>query len=246
MTPHILSLLPPHDVYVEPFGGGMSVLLAKPPARIEVYNDIDDGLVNFWRVLREDAARERLLALLELTPYARAEFRDCAHTWREQPDPIEKARQWYVTISQSFSAMGAADKVGWSVSKENSHYNERLRSVLIDKRPAMECFKRFDRPDTLFYLDPPYHLATRVGMHGYSHEMDNDGHAAMLDAITHLSGMVVLSGYSHPSYEVALSSWERTEWSTRASSGNSRLHDNTRPPRTEVLWRNAACVAAKP
>ena len=103
----IVSLFPAHTVYVEVFGGGASVLLSKPPSTLDVYNDRDDGLVNFFEVLRDQP--ERLVPLLELTPYARSEWQKARETWATVEDPVERARRWYVVASQSFGAMTARD-----------------------------------------------------------------------------------------------------------------------------------------
>ena len=112
----ILALFPPHAVYVEVFGGGASVLLSKAPANLDVYNDLDEGLVNFFRCLRDDP--ERLVPLLELTPYSRSEWEAAKTGWWIAEDPVERARQWYVVASQSFGAMVARDsRPSWDHSK---------------------------------------------------------------------------------------------------------------------------------
>lgn len=87
----IINQFPEHLCYVEPFGGGGSVLLRKSPAKIEVYNDLNGGVVNFFRVLRERPAD--LIAAIELTPYSRKEFIQA-----QEPcdDPLERARRFYV------------------------------------------------------------------------------------------------------------------------------------------------------
>ncbi len=73
IAPWIVSHLPPHSTYVEPFGGAAGVLLNKPRSYAEIYNDLDDDVVNLFQVLRSERAPE-LLASLRSTPFARAEF----------------------------------------------------------------------------------------------------------------------------------------------------------------------------
>lgn len=70
----IIKLFPPHSIYVEPFGGAAHVLFAKEPSPVEVYNDIDSGLVNFFRVLRDPKSFGELALLCSLTPYSREEY----------------------------------------------------------------------------------------------------------------------------------------------------------------------------
>jgi site-specific DNA-adenine methylase len=79
----LLPLFPPHQVFVDVFGGSGAVLLGKPPSPVDVYNDIDGRLVNLFRVLRDEEQAQRLIKSLELTPFSRSEFMACA-----DPDPI--------------------------------------------------------------------------------------------------------------------------------------------------------------
>lgn len=81
MASKILPYFPEHHTYAEPFGGGASMLFAKPPSPVEVYNDMDSGLVNFFRVLRDPEAFERFHHLAALTPYSREEYCHCRSTW---------------------------------------------------------------------------------------------------------------------------------------------------------------------
>lgn len=111
----ILALFPAHNVYVEVFGGGGSVILSKSPSTLDVYNDVDDGLVCFFQCLRDEP--ERLVALLELTPYSRSEWQRCRETWTDSSlDPVERARRWYVVASQSFGGMVAHGREGWGAT----------------------------------------------------------------------------------------------------------------------------------
>ena len=101
MTKKILSVFPTdYRVYVEVFGGGASILLAKPKSVVEVYNDLDQGLVHFFTILRDHT--EELQRLATLTPYSRQVYNDCRKTWREEKDPIRRAWKWYVVARQSF------------------------------------------------------------------------------------------------------------------------------------------------
>ena len=99
LAPWIIGHLPPHRVYVEPFGGGASVLLRKPRSYAEVYNDLDGEMVNLFRMAR-DNGRE-LLELLRLTPFARDEF---AKAYEQASEPIEQARR---TVIRAFMGFGS-------------------------------------------------------------------------------------------------------------------------------------------
>ncbi len=223
LADEILGLFPEHAVYVEVFGGGASVLLSKPPATLDVYNDRDDGLVNFFEVLRDQP--ERLVAMLELTPYSRREWQRARATWFKVDDPVERARRWYVVASQSFGAMVARDScAGWKqdvgcgwggerlgrmhLSRAASTANridhiwrfvERMRLVQIEALDWRECLERYDNEDCLFYLDPPYVPSTRRAG-GYVHELTLEDHAELVERVLALQGVAIISGYHHDVY----------------------------------------------
>ncbi len=101
LAPWIISHFPPHRIYVEPFGGGGSVLLRKPRAYAEVYNDLDDWIVNLFKVLRDREQSARLIELLRLTPFARVEFEE---TDIATGDAVEDARRMVIRAFMGFGA----------------------------------------------------------------------------------------------------------------------------------------------
>jgi len=86
--------LPQHHTYVEVFGGAAALLLAKPPSPVEVYNDIDSGLVNFFRVLRDEEKFKRFMRMVTLTPYSREEYNAARERWRDVENDVERAYLW--------------------------------------------------------------------------------------------------------------------------------------------------------
>ncbi len=97
----ILSFFPPHEVFVEPFGGGASIILSKQPARFEVYNDLDSEVINFFRILREQ--RDELIEMIQLTPWSREEQQAA---FEPVGDPLERARRLYVRAWQTHRYRG--------------------------------------------------------------------------------------------------------------------------------------------
>jgi len=90
MITKLLQFIPKHHTYVEPFGGGASLLFAKEPSPIEIYNDIDETLVSFFRVLRNPEKFAKFYHLVTLTPYSRAEFNTCRKTWQDEKDEVKR------------------------------------------------------------------------------------------------------------------------------------------------------------
>lgn len=257
LAPWVLSFFPRHVCYVEPFGGAAGVLLQKPRAYAEVYNDLDGDIVNFFRVLRDPASRIQLEQLCALTPYARDEF---DLSWRPTEDPIERARRLAIRAQMGFGSAGASKgTTGFRIDTKREYgtaqqlwveypqaiadVGRRFQGVLIENRPAVDVMRQHDGPETLHYVDPPYMLSTRVLQAGgrgyYRHEMSDEDHEELLDALLELEGFVVVSGYRTDLYDSKLSAWESHETGSRISAGRGTA------VRTECVWLNPACVAAR-
>jgi len=259
LAPWIISHFPDHRIYVEPFGGAASVLMRKPRAYAEVYNDLDDWAVNLFRVLRDEALAARLVEQLKLTPFARTEFECGRELGETEGDPVELARR---LIVRSFMGFGSnahngrstgfranSNRSGTTPAQDWGNYPnalpaliDRLKGVIIENRDATAVMMQHDGPETLHYVDPPYMAETRspankydLKYRTYRHELDDDTHAKLLDALQELSGMVVLSGYPAPLYESALTAWRRVEIAAYADGARDR---------TEVLWINPQAAAA--
>jgi DNA adenine methylase len=130
------------------------------------------------------------------------------------------------------------DKNGWeTILRELPKIAARLANVEIHHAAALELIRQYDRPETLFYLDPPYLHGTRTATKTYAHEMSRQDHSLLLGACAQARGMIVLSGYSSTLYDRALASWERHEFELPNHSGQTK----TKERRTEVLWLNPAC-----
>lgn len=254
LAPWILTFFPQHNVYVEPFGGAASVLLQKPRVAAEVYNDVEHGIVNLFRILRVPYQAAELQRLMELTPFARDQLEwayepaindmDAAHKLlvrsflgRGSDSATRQCRTGFRTLLSDERALPAQGFARWPDSIPD--FTERLRGVVIENGPAIEIITRFDTPGTLIYADPPYLFSTRSSMkgrsHGYKHEMTDDDHRELATVLHGARGMVVLSGYPSELYQSLYGDWERHETSAVIDLGAKR---------TEVVWLNPACSEA--
>lgn len=255
LAPWIIDHLPRHDIYVEPYGGAASVLLRKERARGEVYNDLDSEVVNLFRVLRDPESAAELERRMRLTPFAREEF---LAAYQPSEDPVEQARR---LVARSFMAYGTTGRRANQTGFRGKVYCrnqtgpldfatypdalpalvDRLRSVVIEHRDALELIQAHDAPGVLFYVDPPYLPETRTSWRGahndrcYAVEMTVEDHEVLLDLLNGVQGMVVLSGYPSALYDASLQDWRRVERAALADGGQKR---------TEVLWLNPSCAAA--
>ena len=242
LAERIVQVFPAHTTYVEPFGGSAAVLLAKPPSLVEVYNDLDAGLVNLFRVVRDETLMERLRRALDLTPYSRAEFNSAKEP---ADDPVEAARRFMVRQRQSYSGVNRV----WGFAVDDGHRKastilrwergievlpevcRRLRGVQIEQDDWRTVLKRYDRKRTLFYLDPPYVPSTRVEGK-YSHELTEDDHRDLVAALLDLKGKAIISGYWHETYSpLEAAGWQRIEWDVLCMVAPGK-----RKARTECLW----------
>lgn len=260
LAPWIISHFPAHDIYTEVFGGAASVLLRKPKVYAEIYNDLDDELVDYFRILRDPVQAAEFRRLLEATPYSRTEFELAYKRGRTK---MERVRRLLVRSFQGHGSNGhnARVKTGWRIATSKSGtspqtdwagfpslipiFSERMLSVGIEKRPALDVLRKHDGPRTLHYVDPPYMPATRSDKsrksgekyHAYKHEMTTEQHVELLECLLDLEGMVVLSGYPHETYDKMLAGWSRFEKAARADGGRLRR---------EVIWLNPAAAERRP
>lgn len=253
----VVSQMPEHRIYLEPYGGAASVLFRKPRAYNEIVNDLDDELVNLFRVMREPLQARLLVRRLKLTPYAEAEYQLALEPAAE---PIERAARLIVRSHLGHGSNSAridrpsgfrcdGRKGTTNVAREwadypaaLAHMVRRLRGVSIRCLPAGEIIGRYRDPKVLIYLDPPYVTGTRSakkkqdeGFHAYRHEMTDADHSALLDQICDHPAMIMLSGYWSELYAERLAGW-------RCLTKDARAHRNL--PRVERLWLNDACVRA--
>jgi DNA adenine methylase len=232
---------------VEPYGGSLAVLLAKPRSGMETVNDLDKALVTFWRVLRERPSD--LARVCALTPHSLIEFQD-AEDVDCPADDLDLARCIWVRLTQGRA--GTLRNAGWRhfVEPSGSSYSmpdylngyvarmaaaaERLHHVSLECRPALELVEWYGRsPNVLLYVDPPYLRSTR-NSGAYRHEMTEEDHRLLAAALSCVEAAVVLSGYASDLYDQELyPGWHRTEF--RSGTGqNTETWGN----RTEVLWSN--------
>jgi len=249
----IIGHFPEHRVYVEPFGGMANVLLKKRPSEVEVFNDLDGRVVNFFRVLRDPAKLGELQLQLELTPYSRQEFGDLC----DSPEPaadVDRAWWFFARCRQARGGIGmsAITKNAWATSTRTrrqmpepvSKYlaaldgladvADRFRRVVVEHQPALTLIPKYDSPDVLFYCDPPYPGGTRHGGKAatFGVEMTDRDHEGLLGALRACRGRVLLSGYDCPLYNRLLHDWQRAEKATHVQFSNSG------GDRREILWQN--------
>jgi DNA adenine methylase len=161
----IISMLPEHLTYVEPFAGGAQVLFHKQPSNVEVLNDLDFDIVNFFRVCQWHY--DELVRYLRYCLISRR-----LHELHLATDPatltdIQRAARFFYLQKNSFGGLIVKQKFHYGVTQPSNYNPERipeiierthnrLQRVQIESLPYEQVLEKYDRATTVFYLDPPY------------------------------------------------------------------------------------------
>lgn len=241
-------------VYLEPFAGSYAVFFNKRPGTVETINDLNGDVVNLFRVLRENG--EELKRLLDLTQYSREEY---DKSFEPCEDPIERARRYMVRTTQAIGAK-MCGKCGWRNHKQTKIggtarkwagitvtidaaakrlHGDTTHLVQIENMDALRLIERYDNPDVLMYLDPPYVMKTRKSGRLYAFEMNNEQHQRLLEIVCRSRAKIVLSGYQSDMYDMALTGWHKDVTQSQTTStkmANEVLWQNFDPPAEQLLF----------
>lgn len=237
-----ISHFPPHATYCEPFFGSGSVLLRKPPSKLEIANDLDGRVMSFFRVLRERPAE--LVEALRLTPWHEGEYLESLET---SADQLEEARRFFLSSWASVRG-GPYPRPGdfrWQKKQtrrsaavkdvaELSHLlaaAERLRNVQFLQRDGLAVIRKMLGTGALLYCDPPYVAQARTRKRdGYRYEPEGQAwHAELADLLHGHNGPALVAGYPSTLYEELYErqGWKRVERLQTTNSGGRAV---------ECLW----------
>ncbi len=242
----ILPLIPKHSRYVEVFGGSAAILLNKPPSAVEVFNDIDAELINLFMTVRDHP--KQFARYVQSLPYSRELY----ERWQRQikneglhGTQLEHAAEFYYLLRSSFFCH--VEK-GWRFATKTDEasrlYNcigevetiaRRLQSVYIDHLDFRRCIKNWDRPDTFFFLDPPYYGAVpyRKGVPAFTVQ-DHEDLASLLH---HTKGKWLLTYNDHPRVVELYAGDRRIAVSTALNT--DKMAANRRLQRQLIILKNS-------
>jgi DNA adenine methylase len=201
MVKYLLSLIPPHKIYCEPFFGGGALFFAKPKSEVEVINDINGEVVNFFKMVKTKFSQ--LQKEVRSSLHSRELYRRAMVVY-EHPDmfsEVKRAWAFWILTSQGFAA-----RIGsWAFAKDNKvenvqarkrqsftkDYADRLNTVQIENNDALKVIDRCDEKQTFFYVDPPYINSNQGHYSGYT-EAD---YSKLLERLAKVKGKFLLSSY---------------------------------------------------
>jgi DNA adenine methylase len=217
----IVSKIQPHTLYCEPFVGGAAVFFGKEPSEVEVINDTNKELINFYRVCKEKFLD--LQAMVRITLHSRHAHRDAKVIYDNPHLFTDVQRAWSVwTLSaQSFSAMldgsWGYDKIKGTTSLKIKNKREqftedlahRLQDAQIECADALYIIQSRDTAESFFYCDPPYFNSNCGHYDGYTIE----DFERLLHTLSAIKGKFLLSSYPSPTLQKAVKANGWHQWS---------------------------------
>ena len=241
----IVPLIPEHKLYCEPFAGGAAIFFAKEQSELEVLNDTNRELINFYQVAKNDFTS--LEKEVRITLHSRDLHRR-ASTIYNNPDMftnIERAWALWALSSQSFSSQldnswgydKTRNQLVKKINNARDNFTEklaiRLQNVSIECADACYIIRSRDTENSFFYCDPPYYNANMGHYDGYSL---ND-YKELLETLSKIKGKFLLSSYPSDvlGEYVAQSSWYTKSFDMRVSVNASNAKNQRK---IEVLTAN--------
>ena len=191
-----------HTCYVEPFAGGAALFFLKPPSDVEVINDINGELINLYRVVQNHL--EEFVRQFKWALSSRKVFEWMKATATAPLTDIQRAARFYYLQQSAFGARVESQTYGTAtttppglnllrIEETLSAAHLRLANAYIEQLPWAQCVARYDRPHTLFFMDPPYWQTE-----GYGVEFSWEQYEALAGALRSLKGRAILTLNDHP------------------------------------------------
>jgi DNA adenine methylase len=233
----ILPMFPDHTCYVEPFAGAAALFFLKPATKADVLNDVQGELVNLYRVVKFHL--EEFVRQFRWTLISRQNWDWLQATAVATLTDVQRAARFYYLQRMAFGGKVVGRSFGTSttagpklnllrIEEELSAAHLRLASATIEQLDWHDCIERYDRPHTLFYMDPPYWQTE-----GYGMPFELSEYARLADAMRTMKGKAVLSVNDHPDMREAFKGLRFKRVSLVYSVGRKG-----RKPAGELIIRN--------
>lgn len=239
LAPQILPLFPVHECYVEPFCGAAALFFLKAPAKVEVLNDINGDLVTLYRVVQHHL--EEFVRHFKWALASREMYRWLQATPAETLTDIQRAARFFYLQKLGFGGKVSGQTFGTATTskpalnllrleEQLSAVHLRLHQVFVEHLAWSVCLEKYDRPHTLFYMDPPYWKTE-----GYGVEFGLDQYDRIADLMGSMKGKAVVSVNDIPAMRKAFKGHHIHRVTIRYTVGAS---GSGREPKGELLICN--------
>ncbi len=257
MTSEILSIIPNHYCYIEPFFGGGSVFFHKRQEKLSAINDVDSFVIDFYKVIKNNSCDFK--KELGLVLYSQEQYRHYKKVWESQQEYsiVNKAVAFFVLTTQGFAGIIGS---GWGTQKVNRSSNRinsstiiksfyrkkdqmidrwidwfilRIRNTMIYNEDALYVIKKMDDKNNLFYIDPPYFNSVCK----YSQDYTESMFSSLLTTLSSLNGKFILSSYPSATLDKFIkdNGWKQKQIKSKVSVHNKPTYDKLK---TECLTCN--------
>ena len=202
LASRLLPLFPPHQCYVEPFCGAAALFFLKEPSSVEVLNDINGDLVNLYRVVKYHI--EELFKQFKWTLVSRQNWQWLQETPPETLTDVQRAARFLYLQKLAFGGKVDGQTFGtattsrprfniFTLEQDLADAHFRLANAAIEQLPWQDVTKKYDRPHTLFYCDPPYWKTE-----GYGVDFPWAEYQQLAELAKSIQGKMVISINGHP------------------------------------------------
>ena len=233
--------------YLEPFGGSAAVLFNKEISPIEIYNDLEENVYSLFKVISDKKMFNEFKFKCDITPYSKKLLDEYTISLKGELDILERAYRFFIINRTAYNGVGgfsASIVIRRNMSKSVSDYlssidrllesHQRMSKVIIHNVNAIDLIKKYDDPNWLFYLDPPYHHSTRTSAR-YKVDMENKQQQQFLETVINCkNAKIIISGYDCVEYDILVESgWKKVSFSVKTQNSNRKGK-----VKTETLWKN--------
>lgn len=251
---HIVPLIGKHGAYWEPFCGGMSILLAKPPCRVEVVNDLHGDLTNLARIIKDRTLGPMLYRRLRRVLFSEQLHSEANDALKDETDPLDRAFFYFIKAWMSWGGVAGSKRAGRKMSirytNNGGHqakrfetavasipaWRRRLRNVAIRNANAFTILPNIeDAEGVVIYVDPPY-IENSMD---YEHELLPSDHCTLALMLNRFKrARIILSYYAHPILADLYPDWQQIEIRVTKAIAQIGKRESYRQRATEVLLLN--------
>jgi DNA adenine methylase len=235
------------DTYIEPYGGSYIVGLMSNPAKIEIYNDLEQNVYSLYKVLSDKELFQQFKEKCDLSLYCEQIRKECKENLKyENLSVVDRAFNFFYVNRTSHNGIGGFSMnshVRRGMSKAISDFlscvdrlpelHDRLSRVMVTNMDGVKLINKYNKPNVFLYCDPPYEQSTRTGAR-YKVDMNREGHLEFIDSVINSQSKILISGYDcELYYKLTENGFNKIQFEVKTIDGNFN-----KKTKVETLWKN--------